>query len=37
EPQHVVEHRHLVGAHDDGEGALISALGLPQDAEVRLG
>ena len=36
EPHHVVEDRHLICAHDDREGALIAALGLPQDAEVRL-
>ena len=36
QPQHVVEDRHLVGAHDDREGALITTLCLPQDAEIRL-
>ncbi|MDX6466944.1 MAG: hypothetical protein QOI27_1984 [Gaiellaceae bacterium] len=37
ETQHVVEDRHLVRAHDEREGAFITTLGLPQDAEVRLG
>jgi hypothetical protein len=37
ESEDVVEDRHLVSAHDDGERALITTLCLPQDAEVRLG
>ena len=36
EPQDVVVDRHLVGAHDDREGAFITTLCLPQDPEVRL-
>ena len=36
EPQDVVVDRHLVRAHDDREGALITTLCLPQDPEVRL-
>ena len=36
EPQHVVEDRHLVGAHDDRERAFVTTLCLPQDPEVRL-
>ena len=37
EPKHVVEDRQLVRADDEREGALISSLSLPQDAEIRLG
>ena len=36
EPQHVIEDRHLIRAHDQRERALVSALSLPQDSEVRL-
>ena len=37
EPQHVVEDGKLVRTDDEREGSLISSLGLPQDAEIRLG
>ena len=36
QPQHVVEDRPLVGPHDDRERTLVTALGLPEDTEVRL-
>ena len=36
EPEHVVEHRRLVRPDDDREGALVPALRLLQDPEVRL-
>ena len=32
EPQDVVEDRRLVGAHDQREGPLVTALGLPQNS-----
>ena len=37
EPEHVVEDGQLIGADDEREGTLIASLGLPQDAEIRLG
>ena len=37
EPKHVVENGKLVGTDDERESSLISSLGLPQDAEIRLG
>ena len=37
QPENVVEHRHLICAHDDREGAFITPLRLPQDAKIRLG
>jgi len=37
EPKHVVEDRKLIRTDDERESSLISSLGLPQDAEIRLG
>jgi uncharacterized protein (DUF1778 family) len=36
ESQDVVEDRNLIRAHDQRKRALVAALGLPQDSEVRL-
>ena len=36
EPEDVVEDRRLVRADDEREGPLVTSLGLPQDAEIRL-
>ena len=37
EPKHVVEDGKLIRTDDERESSLISSLGLPQDAEIRLG
>ena len=36
EAEDVVEHRNLVGPDDEGEGAFLSPLRLPQDPWIRL-